>query len=677
MYNDLLGEPERKAIKVESTKYLLRRIGFLKNSDSNDLFNEMKATCDEYNEQVRDQIYNNDKIQYSNFKSNFFKNLENLLHQITLIKDKKIKLEKTKRTYEFYKNKRNWFDKIKEIRSKTHKLNYQREIDPNKIPKNKDYIAQNFPRGFEFDNRTDHGIPPRDKLKEFDKKSIMKEQKRKEEENKASDIDFIKIRDYEDNVLNTEHSNNDTQSKQAKQEKKLSSKKIISNIALATAENFHKAEEDAEDKLRRTFQSTTGFRSTQYTVDPNSSTEKFFSNIKHNNYEDSKKEIKSSYISYKPKVDFQTFNLEKLWTKKKFNEMQDKRHKEEEAEFIHNFKMRYAESREYRDHTLDTRKVLAKYESDIINHTGDLNLMSEDSVTAARNRILSKDKNLMVKSSKRVIPDSPDNNETTTKNENNEKREFEVCNSKQRLVSKDNIKNLKIIMARKIAVSNKQKLPKKEEVETIQTTEAGDEVLISDEDIKEVMHTKETNDTIVINDNSLKKNLTCDDNLIQLDKSNKEFTLSADITAKGILENKLFRTRKLYGTLSNLSEFKPAREKNEYLRLSKYDPSNQNFLDFNNLRPMTQSTIGKELEKNPETETNLLDMRRNMAKYKSHRDIMRIKTSLSKNKINIPMTKLKKAFQCPDNDYVYNAAFLPSNNGYGLMDRTVTVVKKK
>jgi len=214
-------------------------------------------------------------------------------------------------------------------------------------------------------------------------------------------------------------------------------------------------------------------------------------------------------------------------------------------------------------------------------------------------------------------------------------------------------------------------------VETIQTTEAGDEVLISDEDIKEVMHTKETNDTIVINDNSLKKNLTCDDNLIQLDKLNKEFTLSADITAKGILENKLFRTRKLYGTLSNLSEFKPAREKNEYLRLSKYDPSNQNFLDFNNLRPMTQSTIGKELEKNPETETNLLDMRRNMAKYKSHRDIMRIKTSLSKNKINIPMTKLKKAFQCPDNDYVYNASFLPSNNGYGLMDRTVTVVKKK
>ena len=107
-------------------------------------------------------------------------------------------------------------------------------------------------------------------------------------------------------------------------------------------------------------------------------------------------------------------------------------------------------------------------------------------------------------------------------------------------------------------------------------------------------------------------------------------------------------------------------------KLSKYDISNSNFLQYESLRPSTSAAqngyLTAYIQTNEEC-SNPLDMRKNLSKFKSCRDIMRIKSSLSRKTINIPLSKLN-ALLCPE--FVstnYNCAYLPAANGYGLVDR--------
>lgn len=739
--------------KMSSTKYLLRRIEFLPNLDKNNLFEEMKKSLEDYNTEVKNQIYDNIEIQYSSFKANFYKNLENLLYQISFIKDKKIKLSRTKKTYDWYRIKTFRFKKICDIRAKTHKLNYQKEQDPNAFQNSNKFLADHFPNTFEFENRSviEAGMPPRDKLKEFlthgiikdSKEQVKKRKTERELEAKKSkeDLVFIKVKDNDIDSSPSPKKNNNKVSNSLANFNTISTTSF-SNFNLDTEESIKKERDTSlEDRFRNTVQtvnSVSGFRSTQYTADINGNTGiNFFSNIKHPTFQSSKGELKSNYISFKPKNTYDNHKLEKLFAKKKYDEMREKRHKFEEEEFIRNFKIKYAENLEYKEHKLDAKKVLEKYENDIRNKTGDLATMNDDSISAARKKIVTSTgkesaKEMAKELAKERYKDFSDkkqiNNRDARSISQHSRREEEKSTTRLRnnttdnvespkkstRVNKKNIKNLKIILAKKRNKQNKgTKEQNKKEVndddsekpKEIHTTTEGkgsavnvlNYITNSTNNINTVTTPNtgntpkkspkikekiETFESIITSENINKKSLTYEDNVNQSDKLDKGYLIPPDITSKGIFENKLFRSRKLYEVAIN-TEFKPNKKFiKENTKLSKYDPSNvqfveyNNFLDYNSIRPLT--TAGSMLEKPMDTDkNNLLDMRRNMAKYKPTKDIMRIKTSLSKSKINIPLTKLRQAFQCPETDYIYNAAFLPGNSCYGLIARPEPAKAKK
>ena len=54
-----------------------------------------------------------------------------------------------------------------------------------------------------------------------------------------------------------------------------------------------------------------------------------------------------------------------------------------------------------------------------------------------------------------------------------------------------------------------------------------------------------------------------------------------------------------------------------------------------------------------------------------------IKTALIREKIDVPLDVLTKAFSRPEKNFNYNIAFLPKSNGFGLLSRPEIMKVKK
>mgnify|MGYP000872793903 CR=1 FL=1 len=99
-------------------------------------FDEMRKQLDEYFVEIYESLVEEKLIEGEGFKKSFFTSLENLLVQICLIKDEKIKVQKIDDVYKWYKNKMKLYSnisgkserKIKKVNSNFPDSSFKKEI---------------------------------------------------------------------------------------------------------------------------------------------------------------------------------------------------------------------------------------------------------------------------------------------------------------------------------------------------------------------------------------------------------------------------------------------------------------------------------------------------------------------------------------------------------------------
>jgi len=105
-YNDILINKEDKENLIKEKKIEKRKFNFTPFETINySKFDEMRKHLDNYFIEFYEFLTENKQIEGEGFKKSFFKSLENLLVQICLIKDQKIKVQKIDDIYKWYKNK--------------------------------------------------------------------------------------------------------------------------------------------------------------------------------------------------------------------------------------------------------------------------------------------------------------------------------------------------------------------------------------------------------------------------------------------------------------------------------------------------------------------------------------------------------------------------------------------
>ena len=149
---------------LKNTKINLSKIEEVQKLDNNPIFDRMKNDIEEFkciNEQFQKKQAT---IPYFQFKKNMYSCLENLLLQVIYIKDKKLRGQKMETIYNWYQNKKNSFDSINPIDTRTDKNFYEVYPIINQEKSNY-YEARNYPLEFERANRTEEmGIlPPKDR----------------------------------------------------------------------------------------------------------------------------------------------------------------------------------------------------------------------------------------------------------------------------------------------------------------------------------------------------------------------------------------------------------------------------------------------------------------------------------------------------------------------------------
>ena len=166
---------------------------------------------------------------------------------------------------------------------------------------------------------------------------------------------------------------------------------------------------------------------------------------------------------------------------------------------------------------------------------------------------------------------------------------------------------------------------------------------------------------IIIQSNSNspnKKDKIYKENLENIEKIQVES--NAELTAN----IKTLYTRQIYNDVLNTEEISNKKEVyiSHYNPLSIYD--NKNNLQTDKNIDKTKRSISLDLKEiNPE-KYNMLSKRKTLAAF-NFTEVLRLKSELSKAKINISVTILKKAFLSPET-VAYPKYYLP-NSGFGLL----------
>jgi hypothetical protein len=126
---------------------------------------EMKSRLDVYKAEVNEFINTKKPIESEYFKKNFYSALENLMNQVSFVKDKKLKEQKIENIYKWFKVKLKYFNDLNSITARTDKYYFENHPDIEEYKKSNYYEAGNYPLYYEREHRTEEPgfLPPKDR----------------------------------------------------------------------------------------------------------------------------------------------------------------------------------------------------------------------------------------------------------------------------------------------------------------------------------------------------------------------------------------------------------------------------------------------------------------------------------------------------------------------------------
>ncbi len=547
------------------------------------LLKEINYRLDLFKNEMHLNIFESKEIKDNTFKDSFYKNIYLLKSQIDLNDDKYLRSIQIQNLWEYYEKNLKFYYDVNYINKRTTGSSYEKHDfeDTNKI--SNAYWSSNVPLFFESEHTTDDAgiLPPKDRLKESKTKHVnIPDDNTTEKPDKD---------DFEDNE---------------------------------------------KEMFNNTFASGFNLRSTQYTqfptkqpVSQNSTGMKFFVPSKEQykiDHLNSKREIKSSYGYNRPNYNLDNLTIEHKFLIEKHKDLAEKRHIEEQKEFID----KWGKARSYYKTALDN-----KYE--LIDRT-------EKAV-----KLLDKEKELKekrIKSAFSAYENKSENEakENEAKNQNIEEgvSEEPIAEEENPIVPRINLQNQKMTGVNKNEVEVKIQL-------------------------------KSVNDIVNKKDIKLKE--------IQLDPEAIDLPSDSLPYLKALFP--AFDARNNYAQHLDIKKVDNVKTtyKHAYNPLSAYDTiniakdkSNQRKNEVKSLRPTTGSDLLRSKQFNY---SNLLESRR-LVSGLNENIVKNIKSSQISNMQILDSNKLKERFLISDDIKLYNKYFLP-NFEQMLIQRPEEVVAKK
>jgi len=309
---------------------------------------EMEETIEAYRKEVLDEVYEETPIFHLNFKKNFISALQNLVYQLSFIKDKRLKYEETEKVYVWYREKMSAFDKLKNVDTRTSQLSHQRFPRVDHIVKDDYYEARNFPLNFEFDFRDGNmGImPPKDHLKQFQVKHIVKQEEQNDKYDPTNTTNDFFAKDRPFTAFDREKS---------LQDQKLRIQSAYTN-RLQSATTNNTGSQFNQTNYRPTTANTSGLGAAL--IEPVHKV-----NILHEDLHiGQNRDIKSFYSTYKPKYESNTLNLEKLDMQMKHKQLKEKRFLEETKDFLHEWGSTKSKKEEEVERKREIKKIFEVFE---------------------------------------------------------------------------------------------------------------------------------------------------------------------------------------------------------------------------------------------------------------------------------------------------------------------------
>lgn len=370
--------------KVEKTEIIMKDP-----LNTKELLEYVTEKMDKYKKEK--EKANKEKFETDYMNNSLLGSLEKLTRQVRKVEDPYIKSTQIKTLYDWYIERINKYNNIKNIKSRSKKWPY--EIIKEKInDKNNYYEAEKYPTFFEKDHRSeDIGIlPPKDRLKEFKRKEVDAfSQQQKKMEGTQNEFDDTAEMFYKNN-------------KYENQEKVLSQTASIDNMKStmyktqnnnnnfnSTASNFnttdrsgqsgfrHKQEEKLykynsnwnNNKLNMTSMSGIQNPILSYGATTNSFYQKIQAPPNKRFDTIAGKEIKSSYKYYRPSYELSNITIEKNMLREKNRQLAEKRNKEEHKEFINNWGKARSQFKSNLEFKYENIKIANMFEKEIREET--------------------------------------------------------------------------------------------------------------------------------------------------------------------------------------------------------------------------------------------------------------------------------------------------------------------
>jgi len=121
----------------------------------NPKFSYMRESLDFYHLEIEKGLRENIKIENENFKKHFFSSLENLLTQVSLIKNEKNRNDRIDDILVWYNKRIQFFKDVNTIKERTSKNIWENVPEVDKIKKSSYYEAKEYPLFFESKHRTE------------------------------------------------------------------------------------------------------------------------------------------------------------------------------------------------------------------------------------------------------------------------------------------------------------------------------------------------------------------------------------------------------------------------------------------------------------------------------------------------------------------------------------------
>jgi hypothetical protein len=139
IYEDEIKEDEEKK------KNAKRKFNFIPFDSINYFkFDEMRKQLDDYLMDLYKSIRDNSKIEGETFKKTFFNSLENLLIQISLLKDQKLRVTKIDDVYKWYNKKWKFYLDTNNIDKRTKKTIFEKYPLPETYKKTAHWDVNNI-----------------------------------------------------------------------------------------------------------------------------------------------------------------------------------------------------------------------------------------------------------------------------------------------------------------------------------------------------------------------------------------------------------------------------------------------------------------------------------------------------------------------------------------------------